>query len=227
MKPRNKLAETTTPNGSRLTLTEHDGDYSIRLNGQDLMASRMAASELFLGGLAGSRLASLPNPCALVAGLGLGFTLKGLLEKLGLGARVHVAELMPEVVDWNRRFLRALNGALLDDPRVEVRVEDVGKTISDSRKGQYDAIVLDIDNGPAAMVQDENARLYSQAGIRRMLAALKPGGFFAVWSAGEDKAFVKRLKQEGLRTEAVPAKKCSSSRRSAYVIYVAQNPPRK
>ena len=225
MKPRIKLAETTTSNGMRLALTEHDGSYSIRLNGLDLMTSRAAASELYLGELAGERLASRPNPRALVAGLGLGFTLKSLLEKLGKDAKVDVAELMPEVVDWNRRFLGNLNGALLDDPRVEVHVEDVGNLIAAATRGEpYDAIVLDIDNGPTAMVQQENARLYSQSGIRRILAALKPGGFVAVWSAGEDKLFEKRLRQEGFNTRTVPAKSHPSARRPVYVIYVGMKP---
>ena len=165
MKPNRKLAETTTPDGGRLVLYEHDGAYCIRLNGQDLMHSSVTASELRLGELAAETLSGQPESLALLGGLGLGFTLKSLLAKGGPGAKVQVAELIPQIVDWNRNLLAHLNGALLDDPRVEVLLRDVWTVIAGAEPARYDALVLDIDNGPTAMVQKQNARLYSSKGL--------------------------------------------------------------
>jgi spermidine synthase len=224
MKPNRKLAEATTPDGGCLTLNEHDGSYCIRLNGQPLMHSSVAASELLLGELAVERLADRVQSCVLVGGLGLGFSLKSVLAKIGPAATAHVAELIPEVVDWNRKFLAGLNGALLDDPRVEVFVEDVWSVLARAGRDRYDALLLDIDNGPAAMVQKPNARLYDRAGIRLMSAALKPGGRAAVWSASPDRAFVDSLSIVGFRVEAIPAKLYDKAKRESCTIYVADKP---
>lgn len=221
MKPNRKLAEATTPEGGCLTLNEHDGSYCIRLNGQPLMHSSVAASELLLGELAVERLADQANPCVLVGGLGLGFSLKSVLAKVGTNATVHVAELIPEIVDWNRKCLAGLNGALLDDPRVEVFEEDVWNVIARAGRDRYDAILLDIDNGPRAMVQKPNARLYNRVGIRLMSAALKPGGRAAIWSASADRAFVDSLSIVGFRVEAIAAKLYEKARRESCTIYVA------
>lgn len=224
MKPNRKLAEAKTPEGGCLTLNEHDGSYCIRLNGQPLMHSTIAASELLLGELAVERLADQPNPCVLVGGLGLGFSLKSVLAKVGSTATVHVAELVPQVVDWNRKFLGGLNGALLDDPRVEVFVEDVWNVLGRAGRDRYDAILLDIDNGPTAMVQKPNTRLYDRAGIRVISVALKPGGRAAIWSASPDRAFVDTLSIVGFRVEAVPAKLYEKAKRFGCTIYVADKP---
>src|SRR5664279_450827 len=160
MKPNRKLAETTTPDGAHMVLYEHDGAYCIRLNGQDLVHSSVTASELRLGEMAAEILSRQPDSLALLGGLGLGFTLKGLLAKSGPGAKVQVAELIPQIVDWNRHLLAHLNGTLLDDPRVEVLLRDVWSVIAGAEPARYDVLVLDLDNGPTAMVQKQNVRLY-------------------------------------------------------------------
>src|SRR6185312_11383909 len=123
MKPNVILAETKTPDGARLTLVEHDGDFCIRVNGQQLMHSAVTASELQLGTLGCEQHAGKKGTRILIGGLGLGFTLKSVLQSAGRTDTVHVAELFPEIVEWNRTFLSPLNGRLLDDPRVKVLQE--------------------------------------------------------------------------------------------------------
>ena len=221
MKPNRKLAETTTPDGARLTLHEHDGTYCIRLNTEELMHSSVHASELLLGELAAAPLLSHAHPWVLIGGLGLGFTLKAVLEKLGPESTVQVAELIPAVVAWNREFLSGLNGSLLGDPRVEVFETDVGEVIAQAGRARYDAVLLDIDNGPTAMVQEQNGRLYDRAGLERMATVLKPGGRLVVWSARPDHAFARRLADAGYMVQAVPAKLYPKAKRCAYTIYVA------
>jgi len=220
MKPHLKLAETLTPDGGRLTLHSHDGNFCIRLNGQDLMHSASASSELQLGELATEGITARPAR-VLIGGLGLGFTLKAVLEKSGPEMAVDVAELFPAVVEWNRTFLAGLNGALLADPRVKVLVEDVGEVLSRAARAPYDAILLDIDNGPTAMVQANNAGHYRARGIQRIATALKPGGRAAIWSARADHAFEARLAQAGFTVKAVQAKLYASAKRSTYMIYLA------
>ena len=220
MKPHLKLAETLTPDGARLSLHSHDGNFCIRVNGQELMHSAAAASELQLGELAVEGFAARPARI-LIGGLGLGFTLKAVLAKSGPDVTVEVAELFPTVVEWNRTFLKDLNGACLADPRVKVLVEDVGHVLSRAGSVAYDAIILDIDNGPTAMVQANNAGHYRAQGIQRFFAALKPGGRAAIWSAKADHAFEGRLRKAGFAVKAVPAKLYASAKRHTYTIYLA------
>jgi len=224
MKPECKLAETVTQSGARLTLHEHDGDYAIRMNGQTLMNSALAASELLIGDLAVARLTDQPAPSVLIGGLGLGFSLRSVLAKTGPTATVHVAELIPQVVEWNREFLTTVNGQLVDDPRLTIFTDDVWNVLARSARDRYDALLLDIDNGPTAMVQQPNARLYTPQGIRLMLLALKPGGRAAIWSAALDHAFADRLTRAGFRVEAVPAKLYAKAKRCGCTIYVADKP---
>ena len=221
MKPNRKLAETTTPDGARLTLHEHDGTYCIRLNTEELMHSSVHASELRLGELATAPLVSHAHPWVLIGGLGLGFTLRAVLEKLGPESTVQVAELIPAVVAWNREFLSSLNGALLGDPRVRVFETDVWQVIAQAGRARYDAVLLDIDNGPVAMVQQQNGRIYDRAGLERIATMLKPGGRLVVWSAWADHAFARRLDEAGFMVQMVPAKLYPNARRCAYTIFVA------
>ena len=221
MKPNITLAETKTPDGARLTLVEHDGDFCIRVNGQQLMHSAVTASELQLGSLGCERHAGKKGLRILIGGLGLGFTLKSVLQSVGCTDSVHVAELFPEIVAWNRTFLASLNGKLLDDDRVKVLTEDVKAVIRRSARTPYDVIILDIDNGTTAMVMMENNDLYSQRGMDVIASALKPGGRAAVWSACPDASIEKRLKKAGFEVQAVPAKLYPSAKRSTYMIYVA------
>jgi len=224
MKPHHKLAETITPNGGRLTLHEHDGHFCIRLDGHDLMHSFTAASEVLLGEIAADRFSGSAPAAVLISGLGLGFTLKAVLSKAGPKVAIEVAELMPEVVAWNREFMTSLNGGLLSEPRVQVRVENVVAVLAQAKPSHYDAILLDIDNGPTAMVEKGNGRLYDRIGIQRLHTALKPGGKAAVWSAREDPAFATRLAKGGFTVQVVPAKLYATAKRSTYTIYVATKP---
>lgn len=218
-----KLAETTTPDGGRLVLYEHDGSFCIRLDGLQLVHSAAVASELLLGELAVERLSCRKAPRVLVAGLGLGFTLRTVLEDLGSNAKVQVAELIPEVVDWNRRFMSHLNGALLDDPRVEILVMDVWEVLLHVTQlsYEYDAALFDIDNGPKAMVQNKNARLYTREGLARIAGALRAGGRAVFWSADPAPDFSERLVAAGFDVQTVCARLCATDERCAGTIYVA------
>jgi spermidine synthase len=225
MKPHHKLAETRTPDGVPLTLEEHDGSFCIRIGGLALMHSKATASELHLGALAAERLAKVPRARVLIGGLGLGFTLKAVLERAGPSAMVEVAELIPDVVEWNRTHMAGLNGKLLEDPRVVVTVDDVVAVIARAAQGgdadRYDAILVDIDNGPKDMVQKDNIRLYTRRGIEVMAAALRPGGRAAIWSASDDRAYVGRLTAAGLKVEVVRAASHAGGRARSYAIFVA------
>lgn len=220
MKPRVTLAEARTGEGRRLVLSEQDGAYAISLDGQELMHSRVHASEQLMADL-GLAAVDLGQARVLVGGLGLGFTLRRVLERVGPQAQVEVVELVPEVVAWNREALRGLNGACLDDARVRVRVADVGQVIRAAKPGSYDCVLLDVDNGPVAMVAAGNAHLYAEAGLRAVGRALRVGGCAVYWSAGPDAALERRLTKLGWAAEAVPAKVHANAKRAAYMLYVA------
>ena len=225
MKPNITLAETKTPNGARMTLVEHDGNYCIRVNGQQLMHSAVSVSEIELGRLSCENHAKKNNGTrVLIGGLGLGFTLKSVLATVGGNAVVQVSELFPEIVTWNRTFLAGLNGGALTDRRVNVLVEDVRAIIRRAAYKPYDVIALDIDNGTTAMVKEENHQLYSERGMQQIALALKPGGRAAVWSACADAVIERRLVKAGLKVQAVPAKLYAQAKRSTYMIYVADKP---
>ena len=185
------------------------------------MHSAQATSELLLGELAVAALVNQPTPHVLIGGLGLGFSLRSVLAHTGANATVHVAELIPAVVEWNREFLTDVNGKLVDDPRVTIFPDDVWNVLSKTTRARYDALLLDIDNGPTAMVQQPNARLYKPSGIQLMLAALKPGGRAAIWSAAPDHAFADRLTEAGFQVQAISAKLYPNAKRYACTIYVA------
>jgi spermidine synthase len=221
MKPRILLAESTTPDGAPMSLYEHDGAYSISFKGQELMHSKASASELLLGKLGIERHIKKPQPRIMIGGLGLGFTLQTVLAGLGADAKVDVVELVPQVVRWNRAFLRDLNGALLDDPRVNVIEADVVKLIKKGEAQSYDAMILDVDNGPTGMVKASNDTLYSHSGLRAVRKMLQVGGRAAFWSAGDDPHFKARMEKVGFRVGHVRAKIHERSKRAAYVIYVA------
>jgi len=222
MKPRVKLAESTAPDGGAMTLYEHDGKYCISYSGQELMHSGASASEILLGEIGVERLDRDAESCILIGGLGLGFTLRGVLENVGAATRVELVELLPEIVSWNREHLKSLNGALLDDPRVEIHTTDVVAYVRKAERARYDVILMDVDNGPVAMVSVANTSLYSNSGLRWLRGSLKPEGGRAVfWSAGPDLRFEDRLKRAGFRVTKVPAKVHAGSKRAAYLLYVA------
>ena len=217
----NKLAEAVTPDGGRLILYEHGRDFCVRLNGLQLMHSAAAASELLLGEVAVESLSAVAAPRILIGGLGLGFTLRSVLQRVGPRAAVQVAELVLEVVAWNRRFLSRLNGALLDDLRVEILLADVWQPITCAGRACYDAVLLDVDNGPRALVRKQNARLYSRTGLKRIAAALKPGGRAVFWSADPAPGFAARLADAGFRVKTIPARFCPTAQHCAGAIYAA------
>jgi spermidine synthase len=222
--PFRTLAETRTPDGSRLTLHEHDGDYFIKLNGRQLMGSNSTTSEIMLAYEACRNLGRSPQRRVLIGGLGLGFSLKRVLEMVGQIGIVHVAELIPEVIDWNRQLLSAVNGKLLGDKRVEVFAEDVFALIRRGAKNPYDAILLDVDNGPTSFVQTKNSRLYNRRGLQAIWDALEPGGRVAFWSAEPEPGFRDSLSRAGFTAEEYPAKAHERAKRCAHMIYVGERP---
>ena len=192
MKPTILRDTARAPDGTLLTLHEHDGEFLIRAGGIELMSTRQHHSEEQLATLACAPLALARQPRVLIGGLGFGFTLRAALEVLPPAATVIVAELVPAVVAWNRDPAYALAGSLLDDPRVVVAIADVADVIA-RRRAPFDVILLDVDNGAAALSSSANARLYSTAGLAKARDALVPGGCLAVWSAGDDPPFAARM----------------------------------
>lgn len=222
MIPFRTLGEVKTPDGSRLTLHEHDGEYFLKLNGRQLMSTTSTSSELLLAEKACRYVSEIAKPRVLIGGLGLGFSLKRTLEMVGASGVVHVAELLPEVVKWNRELLGAKHAGWVNDPRVEVFVADVFAIIRRSGKTPYDAILLDVDNGPTSFVQTKNSRLYNRRGLDMIRTALRPAGRVAFWSADKEPAFLQSLARSGFLTEEYPAKAHERAKRAAHMIYVGE-----
>ena len=183
-----------------MTLTRRGSEYMILADGKDLMSSRMKGSEEELARLGCERARKNEAPCVLVGGLGMGFTLRATLDIMPPEASVVVAELMPVVVEWNRGPLAPLAGRPLEDRRVRVELGDVAVTLREGA-GRFDAVLLDVDNGPAAFTQNSNAGLYDNAGMTMLRAALRPDGILAVWSAWDDRKFEHRLRHHGFTVE--------------------------
>ena len=195
------LAETCTPDGSTVRLSVRDGEYVISVDGDTLMSSHTHGSEEALATVACQGLPVSPRPRVLVGGLGMGFTLRAALDRLPPSAIVTVAELLPAVVEWNRGPLAPLAGFPLGDRRVQVKSgEDVGFTLR-ANTDRFDAILLDVDNGPTAFTATTNHGLYGNAGVDAAYAALRVGGTLAVWSAWEDRKFEQRLRFHRFSTE--------------------------
>jgi spermidine synthase len=187
------LGQAFSRDDTTLKLVRRGNEYIILANGKSLMSSRMHGSEEALATFGCRRARTLEEPCVLIGGLGMGFTLRATLDLLPRDATVVVAEVVPEVVEWNRGPLAELAGEPLKDRRVQVEIEDVGVTLA-SRVGQFDAVLLDVDNGPAAFAGSSNDGLYDDRGIAVAYAALKMDGVLAVWSAREDRKFEQRLR---------------------------------
>lgn len=208
------------PGGEPLCLVRHGGDFMIMLGSNELMSSRMSGSEAALGAMACQRLRSPSDARLLIGGYGMGFTLRAVLEKLGPGARITVAELVPGIIDWARGPMQAMAKGCLDDPRVEIRIDDVGKLIG-SVRSNYDAILLDVDNGPDGLTRQANDGLYTTHGLRSARAALRPGGILAVWSAGADTAFTRRLKQSGFAVDEVRVRARENGKGPTHTLWFA------
>jgi len=206
------------PGGSEFTLAKHDHEWIVRVDGRTLMSSRVHDSE---ESLAEEALARHERPrSVLVGGLGLGFTLRAVLDEVAADARVVVAELVAELVAWNRTHLAHLHDHALDDPRVEVVVGDVVEVIK-ARAGAFDVILLDVDNGPVALSSETNQRLYSESGTRACHRALLPGGVLSVWSSGPSPRYERRLELAGFEVDVLRVAAREGSR-ARHVIFMAE-----
>ena len=224
MLPRETLATAEIPGGGKLTLVSHGRDYIIMLGRDELMGTRMQFSEEQLAELT-LDLVTAPAPRVLVGGYGMGFTFRAALAKLGGRGRVIVAEIVPEILDWAKGPLVHLTGDTLDDPAGELVITDVAALIDDAVDGtspRYDAILLDVDNGPEGIVREGNERLYTRTGIARMRDALNPGGVLAVWSAAPDNKFTVRLKDAGFAVDVQTVRARPNNKGPHHTIWFAR-----
>ncbi|WP_353205255.1 spermidine synthase [Sphingomonas sp.] len=219
MVPRELIGRATIPGGDEMSLYARGGDFMIVVDRNELMSTRMNGSEIALATLALERIAGVKAPRVLIGGYGMGFTLRAVLGAVGPAAVVTVAELVPEIIAWARGPMAAVAAGCLDDPRVRLVEGDVADVI---RAGGYDAILLDVDNGPDGLVRAENGRLYAPRGLAAAKAALAPGGVLAVWSAGPDAKFVRRLNDAGFAVEEVAVKARSNGKGPRHVIWFAR-----
>lgn len=203
-----------------LRLKRRGDEFSIMLGSNELMNSRLSGSEEALATLAAERLQGRAAPSVMIGGLGMGFTLRAALAVLPHDARVTVAELVPAVVDWARGPMASVFQGCLDDSRVTIHVGDVAELIRSS-SAAFDAILLDVDNGPDGLTRATNDRLYDQAGLRASAAALRPGGVLGVWSSGPDPRFTRRLKEFGFAAEAVNIRANAKRGGARHVIWMA------
>ncbi|KQM13314.1 spermidine synthase [Novosphingobium sp. Leaf2] len=197
------VAVAQVPDGVELRLVRNGDDFAILLDRNELMSTDLYASEEALATLTCSRLIDRVRPQLLIGGYGMGFTLRAALEVLGSEASITVAELVPEIIEWAHGPMRRLTAGCLDDPRVLLVQDDVAMLIDAAREG-YDAILLDVDNGPEGLTRRPNDWLYSENGLQSAKAALRPGGILAVWSATPDKVFADLLAKAGFTVEEVP-----------------------
>jgi len=192
------IDRTHAPDGKELVLARRGTEWQVRAAGLVLMVSHEHGSEEVMSDYALERVKAPRD--VLVGGLGLGFSLRATLDKVGPHAKVTIAELVPQLVEWNRAHVGHFAGHPLDDPRTVLRVGDVYDRIAEAPDG-FDAILLDVDNGPAALAHTKNNRLYSPTGVLRCGEALRPGGVLAVWSAQPDQRYVARLEHAGFKVE--------------------------
>ncbi|MCG6203512.1 spermidine synthase [Rhodopseudomonas sp. HC1] len=220
MLPWIKLATAQIPGGDELRLMQRGEEFSIKLGANELMNSRLGGSEEALATLACRKLAGRTRPHVLIGGLGMGFTLRAALAVFGKDATIDVAELVPEVIDWGRGPMAALYGNSLDDPRVNLIARDVGELIQ-AGAGRFDAILLDVDNGPEGLSRKANDRLYDHGGLATTRAALRDGGVLALWSSGPDEGFTRRLRQSGFTVNEVPIRAVGKRSGSRHWIWLA------
>lgn len=225
MKPMQTLASTTTGDGEELVLQSRGGDFFINLDGEELMSTRAPGSEVALASLGCEGLETREKPRILIGGLGLGYTLRAALEILPRGAEVVVAELFPVVVEWTRTYLAELDGGAIDDPRVRLLVRDVYDVLVDG-SGPYDAILLDVDNGPAAWCLESNGRLYDRDGIEVLRQAMTPKGRLAIWASQADPQYVNRLRKRGFAVQTRQIRTQGKQGNRRHVVFLATASPR-
>jgi spermidine synthase len=226
VKPLELLGQALSRDGTVLKLMRRSDEYIILANGKSLMSSRMHGSEEALATFACGRALTLARPSVLIGGLGMGFTLRATLDLLPPDATVVVAEIVPAVVEWNRGPLASLAGHPLTDARVRVEIDDVAVTLS-SRPGQFDAVLLDVDNGPAGLTASNNDWLYDDRGIAAAFAALKMDGVLAVWSAREDRKFEQRLRHGRFAVEVEHVRGRLKRGGPRHTIFLAHKSPRR
>lgn len=223
MLPWIQLDRATIPGeGGELRLKQRGAEFSIMLGSNELMNSRLSGSEEALATLSCERISGRNGARMLIGGLGMGFTLRAALGALPDDARVTVAELVPAVVDWARGPMADLHRGTLDDPRVDIHVGDVGALIR-SQKAAYDAILLDVDNGPDGLTRASNDGLYNHTGLRAAKAALRAGGVLAVWSSAPDAGFTRRLREAGFATDEVNVRANGKRGGARHVLWIATN----
>jgi spermidine synthase len=203
-----------------LRLMRRGAEFSIKLGTNELMNSRLSGSEAALATLASKKIEAVEKPHLLIGGLGMGFTLRAALAVLGAGARIAVAELVPAVVAWARGPMAEIFGGSLNDPRVSILETDVTDVIG-THKRTFDAILLDVDNGPEGLTRKANDALYNPAGLQAAYAALRPHGVLAVWSSGPNPAFTKRLRGAGFDVNEVNVRATGRGGGALHVIWIA------
>lgn len=224
MLPRETIATAAIPGGETLTLVSHGRDFVVMLGRDELMGTRMQFSEEQLAVLTLERIAA-QRPRILIGGYGMGFTFRVALERLPAGGSVTVAEVVPDILDWAQGPLAHLTGDSLADPRGEVIIADVAALIDDAIDGttsRWDAILLDVDNGPDGIVRDANSRLYTRTGVARARDALNPGGVLAIWSAAPDPKFARRLCDAGFAIEERFVRARPNNKGPRHTIWFAQ-----
>ena len=222
MLPRETIATAQIPEGDTLTLISHGRDFIIMLGRDELMGTRMQFSEEQLAELTLAQLKT-KAPRVLIGGYGMGFTFRKALEKLPAAGSVVVAEIVPEILEWAKGPLAHLTGATLSDARGSVELRDVAQLIEEAGKGsKYDAILLDVDNGPDGIVRGPNDLLYTPTGLAKARDALNPGGILAVWSAAPDPAFTRRLKDARFDVEAREVRARPNNKGPRHTIWFAR-----
>lgn len=216
------LDTAAVPGGGKLTLMQRGQEFSIMAGNITLMNSRMSSSEALLAEMACKYLQGRRRPQVLIGGYGMGFTLRAALAGLGADAEILVAELVPAVMAWARGPMAALTGNCLSDRRVNLREADVGGVIASGR-ASFDAILLDVDNGPDGFNRRANDDLYSLRGLEAARKALRPKGILAVWSAAPDTEFASRLVRAGFTVEEIRARG-NKGRGARHIIWIATNP---
>jgi spermidine synthase len=201
-----------------LRLFRRGADFMIVLDRNELMNSRMSGSEEVLATATCERLGARKAPHLLIGGYGMGFTLRAALRSLGADAKLTVAELVPEIIDWARGPMAELAAGCLDDPRVSVVGGDVA-TLIDTGEGQYDAILLDVDNGPDGLTRASNGRLYSERGLEAAWRALRPGGILAIWSAAPDPRFARKFGSCGFAVDEIVTRARSNGKGPRHVLW--------
>jgi spermidine synthase len=221
MKMRELLGTAQVPGGDELRLYRRGDDFIIAIDRNELMSSRMSGSEEALAAMTCERLRSPNAASLLIGGYGMGFTLRAALGVLGPDAKISVAELVPGIIEWARGPMAELAAGCLDDPRVQLVLGDVSKAIGAATR-RYDAILLDVDNGPDGLTREANEGLYSAAGLATAKAALRPGGILAIWSAAPDARFTRRLSAAGFQVEEVGVRARSNGKGPRHVIWFAR-----